>query len=342
MSDTVDATSTQAAAARRADPKAESLRRADLLHGLLARLRQGSTTPLMVTTILDTLCSALAARGVAVLDLCQPPSLSPVLHQSGQCVRPILARLLGLLTTEVDTHRARNLPGGEQVLACLVTTRFGQQTALAAWRDRFEAAWDHSDWLLMDSIGGLLRIVLEHEAIERELARQARTDPLTGLLNRRAFMDEASRRIDRLDREGLPGTLIFIDLDHLKPLNDRLGHEAGDAALVLTASLLRSTVRGTDLVARLGGDEFALWLDGLDDLTAAERAEWLRLNYPLATACLTPGEEPGLTLSIGIACRHAATHEDLETLVHRADRAMYAVKRAGRGHWRVSHPERLE
>ena len=84
------------------------------------------------------------------------------------------------------------------------------------------------------------------------MARQARTDPLTGLLNRRAFVEEAQRRIDRLEREGLPGTLMFVDLDRLKPLNDQLGHEAGDAALVLTSTVLRRMVRPTDLVAPAG------------------------------------------------------------------------------------------
>ena len=70
-------------------------------------------------------------------------------------------------------------------------------------------------------------MVLEHEAIQREMARQARTDPLTGLLNRRAFLEEMERHIERLDREELPGTLMFVDLDYFKPVNDRLGHEVG-------------------------------------------------------------------------------------------------------------------
>jgi diguanylate cyclase (GGDEF)-like protein len=95
-------------------------------------------------------------------------------------------------------------------------------------------------------------MVLEHEAIQREMAKQARTDPLTGLLNRRAFIEEMARQIDRLDREGLPGKLMFADLDNFKPLNDGLGHEAGDEALRRVAKLLRDTVRPTDLVARLG------------------------------------------------------------------------------------------
>ena len=132
---------------------------------------------------------------------------------------------------------------------------------------------------------------------------------------------------------------MFIDLDRLKPLNDRLGHEAGDAALVLTAGLLRRTFRPSDLVARLGGDEFALWLDGSDELTAAERAERLRTGLPAELAHLTAGDPRGMTSSIGIACRPGGSTEELVALIPRADEAMYEVKRAGGGQWRVSHPE---
>ena len=145
--------------------------------------------------------------------------------------------------------------------------------------------------------------------------------------------------MDRLDREGLPGTLIFLDLDRLKQLNDRLGHEAGDAALVLTAGLLRRTFRPADLVARLGGDEFALWLDGSDELTAAERAERLRTGLPAELTHLTAGDPRGMTLSIGIASRPGGGGEDLESMIQRADQAMYEVKRLGGGQWRVFRRE---
>ena len=129
------------------------------------------------------------------------------------------------------------LDGGEQVLACPCSTRFGERAALLAWRPPHARMWDSDDLTLASSIGGIVRIVLEHEAIQRELARQARTDPLTGLLNRRAFIEEASRRLDRLERDGQFGTLLFLDLDHLKQLNDRLGHEAGDSALLTVSAL---------------------------------------------------------------------------------------------------------
>ena len=96
-------------------------------------------------------------------------------------------------------------------------------------------------------------------------------------------------------------------------------------------------MRPSDLVARLGGDEFAVWLDGADELTAAERAESLRLNGPAMLADVVGATTQGLGLSIGIATRAAGHGETIEALLHRADQAMYAVKRAGRGQWMVSH-----
>jgi diguanylate cyclase (GGDEF)-like protein len=190
--------------------------------------------------------------------------------------------------------------------------------------------------VLAASVAAIVRVVLEHEAIQREMARQARTDPLTGLLNRRAFLEELPRYIDRLDRDELAGTLMFADLDNFKQLNDRLGHEAGDTALCLIATLLREAVRPTDLVARLGGDEFALWLNGADHLTAAERAEYLRVETPRRLEEIAGGCGLSLGVSIGIATRRADGGEQTDSLMRRADMAMYEVKRSGRGHWRVA------
>ena len=179
-------------------------------------------------------------------------------------------------------------------------------------------------------------MALDHEAIQQEMMRQARTDPLTGLLNRRAFREEILRHTARAEQEGAPNTLIFLDLDHFKTVNDRLGHEIGDRVLQRTATLLRETFRPSDLIARLGGDEFALWLNGADHMTAAERAETLRTAMPAALDEITGGVPPRITLSIGIATRRAHADEDIDALIRRADEAMYEAKRNGRGHWRVS------
>jgi diguanylate cyclase (GGDEF)-like protein len=179
-------------------------------------------------------------------------------------------------------------------------------------------------------------MILEHEAIQQEMRRQARTDPLTGLMNRRAFMEEVERHVDRLDQERAPGTLMFVDMDAFKTVNDRLGHDMGDQTLMQVAQMLRDLVRPFDLIARFGGDEFAVWMSGADHLTAAERADHLRLNAPRELTELLGQEIPGLGLSIGIATRRAGSQEPIDDLIRRADMAMYEVKRGGRGHWRVS------
>jgi diguanylate cyclase (GGDEF)-like protein len=140
----------------------------------------------------------------------------------------------------------------------------------------------------------------------------------------------------RLDRDEVPGTLMFADLDSFKALNERLGHDVGDEALRAVASLLRSTFRPTDLVARLGGDEFAVWLNGADQFTAAERAEALRVRAPRALSDVLGLDAPPLTLSIGIAERRSRSMEDVDSLFRRADDAMFDVKRAGRAHWRAA------
>jgi diguanylate cyclase (GGDEF)-like protein len=183
-------------------------------------------------------------------------------------------------------------------------------------------------------------MTLQHEAIQLDRSRQAGTDPLTGLLNRRTFLEEMARHAARLDRERQPGTLMFADLDNFKMVNDRAGHDAGDAVLRRAAALLRKTFRPTDLIARLGGDEFAIWMDGADHMTAAERAEHLREAAPNELADITGPDLPKVTVSIGIASRDAADAEALESLMRRAGRAMYEVKHGGGGHWRVSHRRR--
>src|SRR3569832_81410 len=100
----------------------------------------------------------------------------------------------------------------------------------------------------------------------------SQTDPLTGLLNRRGFLAEASRRIARRARQPEPASLLYIDLDNFKLVNDVHGHRAGDEALRRFADILRDNSRSGDLVGRLGGDEFVVWLDGMDESVAEERA----------------------------------------------------------------------
>jgi diguanylate cyclase (GGDEF)-like protein len=316
---------------------AAGLRRSEVMDHILWRMRREVLAASMMQAVLESLLAAMGAQGAAVVNLLSEPVIGSVLHCVGDGIMGLLPAIHAMIAPDAMDVVAGVLPEGWPVLACPSLTRFGERAALALWRAPGARSWDSDETVLASSATAIIRIVLEHDSIQRELARQARTDPLTGLLNRRSFLEEMNRRVERLDREGLPGTLMFVDLDFFKALNDACGHEVGDEALTLTAQLLRDTVRPADLVARLGGDEFALWLDGSDELTAAERGERLRLGAPGYFARELPAEAPALSMSIGIACRRAGDTEDLEVLMHRADSVMYEVKRNGRGHWKVAH-----
>ncbi len=318
---------------------AAALRRGEVLDHILWRMGQEVMAPRMMQAALDALMNALGAEGAAVIDLRVSDSPAMV-HQAGGGADAVLPTAAALLSGAEEATQADD-PDGRPVLAAVCKTRFGAHAGLALWRAPGSRRWDNEDKLLINAAASIVRMVLEHEAIQQEMGRQARTDPLTGLLNRRAFLEEMARHIDRLDREDHPGTLLFADLDYFKPVNDRLGHEVGDQVLIHTANMLRNAVRPTDLVARLGGDEFALWLNGADHMTAAERAEWLTVQVPADLRPLVGDDGPTPTVSIGIATRLVGSGEPIDNLLRRADRAMYEVKRNGRGHWRVSQGEEV-
>jgi diguanylate cyclase (GGDEF)-like protein/PAS domain S-box-containing protein len=318
---------------------AAALRRGEVIEHILWAMRREVMAPRMMRVALESVARALGAEGCAVIDVLGNGLAPTVSHEHGQEIRTVLPEVARLMESWTDQPVSGRTADGRPVLLCASQTRFCAQACLAVWRAPGGRAWDDDDTMLIGSTTAIVRVILEHDSIQQEMARQARSDPLTGLLNRRAFLDEAARRIDRLEREGLPGTLMFVDLDNFKSLNDRHGHDRGDEALRAVANLLRATVRPGDLIARFGGDEFVLWLDGMDELTAAERAEALCRNGPSALAHLGAATEEAMTMSIGIATRWPALGEDVDSMLSRSDRIMYEVKRSGRGNWRVARAD---
>ena len=288
---------------------------------------------------MGALVTALGAEGCVVIDLLGDGVQASYLHQVGVPSPAVVHTAMSLVEANPTDPGDAMASDGRWTLMAPAQSSGSQLAALALWRGLGGRPWDADDRLLAASVSSIIRVILQHEAMQRDITEQARTDPLTGLLNRRAFMEEMARRVDRLTREGQPGTVLFIDLDGFKQLNDRCGHDVGDEALCLVAELLRDTVRPSDLVARPGGDEFAVWMDGADDLTAAERAEQLTINAPRMLRELAGGHDIRLGMSIGIATRWPTVRETLDETVQRADQAMYQAKRAGGCQWRAWRAE---
>jgi diguanylate cyclase (GGDEF)-like protein len=168
----------------------------------------------------------------------------------------------------------------------------------------------------------------------QELARQASQDPLTGLKNRRRFEEELRAELGRSGRYGVDGALLMLDLDHFKRVNDTLGHPAGDRVLADIAAAMRARARETDTLARIGGDEFAIVLPRCD----LEEAEAVAGEIAAAIHENADAEQdvPPITASIGIAPFGPGGDLRPESVIAKADAAMYEAKGSGRDAVRVS------
>jgi diguanylate cyclase (GGDEF)-like protein len=180
---------------------------------------------------------------------------------------------------------------------------------------------------------GLVSVLRRRAAASLDEARtEARTDPLTGLLNRRGLTEVFLRECERAEREGRPLSVWMVDLDHFKGLNDALGHAAGDRALQGVADVLRAQLRGIDVLARVGGEEFCVLLPNCTTADAFLRAEGVRL----AVAEEFADQGLPVTVSIGVASWRSGDVDGSLT-VDAADEALYAAKAAGRNQSQVAH-----
>ena len=161
------------------------------------------------------------------------------------------------------------------------------------------------------------------------LAQQVRTDPLTGVANYRFFAEALEQEIERSQRNGRPTSLLMIDIDHFKKVNDTHGHEIGNQALIHVAGLISRQVRKIDIVCRYGGEEFAVILPETDLHAGIPVAERIRLS--LSDTPLNLDElDLTLTASLGLSTYHPYSLNSAEELITQADHYLYEAKQRGR------------
>ncbi|MGH6739194.1 MAG: GGDEF domain-containing protein [Bradyrhizobium sp.] len=167
------------------------------------------------------------------------------------------------------------------------------------------------------------------DQLTADLEILATTDGLTSLLNRRHFESLARAEWARFQRYGRPLSLMLLDIDKFKSVNDRFGHDAGDLVIKAVAHICKSTKRQPDVLARIGGEEFVLLLPETDQASAEAAAERLRTSVQDHPLSLPDGATLRVTISIGIADA-ALSMASFEVLLKRADEALYEAKRTGR------------
>jgi two-component system, cell cycle response regulator len=173
-----------------------------------------------------------------------------------------------------------------------------------------------------------LRYAFERHGMQRALRKESTIDELTGLSNRRGFLMLAEQHAMLAKRTGERFMVVFIDMDRLKPINDTLGHQAGDAAIVEIADVLRTCFRGSDILGRLGGDEFALILPA----TAGSNEESIRrrLGQELSVRNAQPSRRYALCVSIGVITADPQRSLSVEEMLAQADALMYEEKQERR------------
>ncbi len=167
---------------------------------------------------------------------------------------------------------------------------------------------------------------IENVSLMHELVRRAGTDPLTGVANRRRFMEQAGREVARSRRRSSPYSVLMVDIDHFKRVNDEHGHGVGDEVLQVVAARMSAALREADLLARYGGEEFIILLPDATPSSATEAAERIRTLFDVVPIQTDAGPL-SVTVSVGVAL---GLEHDLDDVIERSDQALYEAKESGR------------
>jgi len=207
-------------------------------------------------------------------------------------------------------------------------------------------AYEHS---MIGSVADQLSVVVAQSEQQEEMKVLSQTDGLTGLMNRRSFLPETTRRLAHHARKNRKAAFLYIDLDNFKGINDNDGHARGDQILCAVSELIKANCRLSDLSARFGGDEFVIWLEEADESIAILKANDLidGCQDIIAIAKDAPSQKipvvhsgeyklEHLGMSIGISIFIPGSEESIDQLIARADEALYTAKKGGKGGYRIA------
>jgi diguanylate cyclase (GGDEF)-like protein/PAS domain S-box-containing protein len=308
--------------------------REQLTAHVMRTIRDEGVPENMLAAAAQAVAPAVGASGCTIMKIDDEGGLArAATYGAGSPPDEVIAAVL--LRAPADGRVFTAEDDGHALLCVSTSCQHDVNGALVLWRDKDRGEWSADDCTVISDVAVQLGVALQQIHIRIELESLSRTDPLTGLLNRRAFSAELEDRMDRVRRGNTDGALFYIDLDNFKPVNDILGHQKGDEALKAVAELLVRATRPGDLVARLGGDEFALWLDRTDEQTAEGRARALLDGVDCLKAWSVSTDRP-LGYSIGITICRAGSTENAEALSARADQAMYSVKKNGKAGFEIA------
>jgi diguanylate cyclase (GGDEF)-like protein len=265
-----------------------------------------------------------------------------LIHQAGHRLDEAEAELLQALETAEKINSLTFISSIHERLADLYKERQDYQSALAhfeAFHNSFKKIFnDKSDRRIKNlEIMHRLEISLKQADLYRELAA---TDFLTGLVNRRSFLEIAENAFVKAKAENGELAIIMLDIDHFKAVNDRLGHLVGDEVLAKVAARIKASLRGGDVAGRYGGEEFIVLVSGTPSAHCPKIAERIRLAVGQPPVPIEAGEGVSVTISLGLACFAPGETRSLNDLVNCADQALYQAKQQGRN--RVVKWEQVE
>jgi diguanylate cyclase (GGDEF)-like protein/PAS domain S-box-containing protein len=335
-----------------AQQRAEEL---DALYNATSALLSTLDLETLLSKILDSAQNAIASADHVVLYLIHPDPDHQRIHTStgehdtriqnylfapeGYVASAIRSRnpLLIRDTQPVEAQGPAVQPP-EGARALIITPLLSEEEVLGALAlsSNRPGAFSDGDMRLLEGFAATTTAAIQNARLYADVQRLAVTDSLTGQLNRRGFVEMARRELERFQRYGRPLSLILLDIDRFKEINDTYGHLAGDDVLRFVATRCEQNLRQVDLLGRIGGDEFVILLPETDQETAVGVAE--RIRHAIHAGTFYGGEgfekvlfsrpPPNLSVSLGVA-QALTTGAGLEELIAQADAALYDAKKNG-------------